>query len=102
MPHTPGDWTASDPVQLTDQAGLVRILAPGFPPIGNALWSANPSIPKEMAIANARLIAAAPDLLAALEWALPLLSKASDAGVPINEAKYLTARAAISRAKEGA
>lgn len=58
----------------------------------------------ENAEANARLIAAAPDLLAALKWALPFAEKYENTfpGGPrqqLMEAKLTEVRAAIAKAE---
>ena len=51
--------------------------------------------------ANAKLVAAAPDLLAALEGALPILRQAHDRGFAIKEVEpvYNQAEAAIKQAE---
>ena len=59
MKHTPGPWTAAD-----DRRGIWEIIANGEM-LGQVWRIGNPNdLPAE---ANARLMAASPDLLAALE-----------------------------------
>jgi hypothetical protein len=91
--HTPGPWRV-DPdhfrdVQTTD--GAIEIcLAEGGEPYGKNLFSVPPI---EEAHANARLIAAAPDLLEALKAILEDMD--SEHGTDYDYAK---ARAAIAKA----
>ena len=102
--HTPGPWDAGDRVRNFIDI-THRIKTPGA--ITNTLcrvqardtWAAE-------AEANARLIAAAPELLAALELAVEMQESVEDAlppgyGSPKNTIAWLDhARAAIARAKE--
>lgn len=80
MSHTPGPW------QLYEFRDTV-VVSPGP---RHKLWEK--SFWKTY-IADARLIAAAPDLLEALEWARPLIAMTAD------EALYDKTRAAIAKAK---
>lgn len=98
--HTPGPWNVY------------------FGSVGDRTLSVEAGEPKRRVAdiqrsdemgANARLIAAAPDLLAALKAALPLLViaafKAQDAGDALAEERYTStlqiAEAAVSRATDG-
>lgn len=64
--HTPGPWQVhhGNPLQVCDADGERR----GCAPIANA-WTPTSQITGE-AVANARLVAAAPELLAALKEAI--------------------------------
>ena len=106
--HTPGPWTPSPSfdrverrVQHGDDAPLVWGIASG-------INSAHPDyMPRAEQIANARLIAAAPELLAALEKALESIEGQAEllrhcgAAYGIG-ATLAQARAAIAKAKGGA
>jgi hypothetical protein len=67
--HTPGPWQVNhnNPLQVCDADGEVR----GCAPIATA-WTPTQQITRE-AVANARLIAAAPELLEALKGAVDVL-----------------------------
>jgi len=79
--HTPGPWAVEEPmdhelwiVEDGKEAYEWRVIA-GCP------WPDEPrDIPRKQVEANARLIAAAPDLLAALEKAAPFIGWASTRG----------------------
>jgi hypothetical protein len=98
--HTPGPWEADDSIENKPQHGkggeqIFKVVKSGF---GGGIvadvscWWYD----RESAKANARLIAAAPELLAACESALD--SEINDFGYPDSElAKIL--RTAISKAK---
>ena len=91
--HTPGPWEVE---QI--ESGVLGIVAGGhtvatldFTRYGNddpATWR----LAAENMIANARLIAACPDLLAALEWAAVHRNTLTDADIE-------SMRAAIAKAK---
>ena len=84
MAHTPGPWTTDDGMNLTGQGGVL-------------IGELNPFV--DECDDNARLIAAAPDLLAALESVLPFVpppSRASGTGKGWVGEK---ARAALAAAK---
>lgn len=104
--HTPGPWKAV-PV---DGEWSVRTLSP-FAPTGQTVVHIGPDCVSERnrpvcsgeAVANARLIAAAPDLLAALET---FLAWYETAALPREQivglaARAGEARAAIARARGG-
>jgi hypothetical protein len=55
--HTPGPWKLGDDALIEDAEGM---------PFAGAFWD-DEDIPQEVSIANARLMAAAPDLLEALK-----------------------------------
>lgn len=87
MSHTPGPWTYSP---AANDGGLIR----SFTANGNlssSIASAHHRIDRAEFEGNARLIAAAPDLLNALEV---LASAAEARGIPAD-----AARAAIAKAK---
>jgi len=68
--HTPGPWT----IDGHSRQGETRIVAPFKPTCTYQVALVSPDVPDDATRdANARLIAAAPDLLAAAEAALPLL-----------------------------
>lgn len=96
--HTPGPWVVGDGgrMVLRDVPGICD----GHDGYAVAVTSAHSLLPVEEARANARLIAAAPDLLAALK-ALQLQALQSNVNDPANdwgrEALALT-RAAIAAA----
>ena len=84
--HTPGPWeiddAAFDGLDIVSPQGRVAMLNNGEPCEDADIW------------ANARLIAAAPDMLAALVWAV------ETADTEQYEADwYAAARAAIAKAK---
>ena len=100
--HTPGPWSLSasfDRVERRVQHGDNPPLVWG---IASGINSAHPDyLPRAEQIANARLIAAAPDLLAALE---DILARYESAGVqcyPEARREVIAARAAIARATTG-
>lgn len=88
--HTPGPWTV-DPktfaVYAPDRHGhaaAVRVAQRGLAPL-----------PAAEIAANAALMAAAPDLLAALQWALSQIDDSLD---PDHQAALESARAVAARA----
>ena len=93
---TPGPWRADYVIATT---GATRINSPR----GNVAWvcgndsQAEPT-PAETR-ANARLIAAAPDLLAACEALLPLCDGLNNPGP--GDREYQLVVAAIAKAREG-
>ncbi len=92
---TPGPWTLhtgsqTGNVWIENEDGDKSIIAPAYA-FGHAAMKDNE------AMANARLIASAPDLLAALEAALAALVEVSHS--PQYRETVLQARAAIARAK---
>jgi hypothetical protein len=66
MSHTPGPWTVEQDVVNN---GDILIMTPEFRPLAEVDVRQSPEdtdgIPREIALANARLIAAAPELLEA-------------------------------------
>ena len=90
--HTPGPWTTS-----RGDLGLLRLNARPSER-GRTLHLATFA---EASDDDARLIAAAPDLLAALEELQAWVDKASDLGVPLHLESPVCAdaRAAIAKAK---
>ena len=97
--HTPGPWSLSasfDSVERRVQHGDNPPLVWG---IASGINSAHPDyMPREEQIANARLIAAAPELLAALE----ALCEDKYLADPINADRMRNAREAIAKATGGA
>jgi hypothetical protein len=87
MQHTPGPWqvNSNDPLHVCDADGESRGCSPiAFVQVGNdGRWTAK---------ANARLIAAAPELLERLEELLEYSENLRGSGV------YNRARAAIAKA----
>ena len=69
--HTPGPWR----IGLAHMQGAIRIEAEDSPHIGSVRYSQNPKLNRERGEANARLIAAAPDLLAAAKEMIPAIGK---------------------------
>lgn len=100
---TPGPWTTTLAVQRnTDFAEHIKVKADNDWTMAEVRhWHHHEGGP-EMAEANARLIAAAPDLLEACEAALPALSAHEQTGCdcPDSEAARLI-RAAIAKVKGG-
>ena len=91
--HTPGRWNYHDYseefiIDCGDIFGAVIL------PVGN-------DFPREEQLANARLIAAAPDLLAALENVLPDLEHYVRTHGAGPDRRLELARAAIAKAKGG-
>jgi hypothetical protein len=72
--HTPGPWGVVVPMHPLD--GFTHAITA---PIGAVGWALSSGVDAERASANARLMAAAPDMLAALQAALPILSAYIDA-----------------------
>ena len=98
--HTPGPWLAQ---QRTWQRGNVSVFAPKF---GRAPYGACVAfIPcsegvggADGALANAHLIAAAPDLLEALQAIVKSLADQDDEGLIEHAQQMIDARAAIAKA----
>lgn len=103
--HTPGPWVA-----CTDDAAWDRItieqdrtkLPPGEEPsvVGEA-YDSGDGIDRATAEANAALIAAAPDLLAALREARALANHFAQGGGPVPRERFDAIDAAIARAEGG-
>ena len=91
--HTPGPWTNSNGTIMAPAGKVAEAGNPGYD--GFAAES------EHEAIANARLIAAAPDLLAALTHAEVMLSIMADPADASSVAVRDAARAAIARATGG-
>lgn len=95
--HTPGPWHSvqnygmGEPIKLTNPTSIAMCGS------GGAYVTSLGCPPEEMA-ANARLIAAAPDLLAALEAILPMFDNDSPL-LTVYDAEIKQARAAIDKAK---
>jgi hypothetical protein len=94
--HTPGPWEhrsgtilgAHETHPVKSGQGFVASI--GFP--------ARETGYSDLQLANARLIAAAPDLLAALEWALAQMEPSMD---PDWQAAHAAALEALAKAKGG-
>ena len=94
--HTPGPWHVAGDTAFDCS---IRII-PSFPKGPACIAHAMATVPATTAHANARLIAASPDLLVALEQVLPLVAqyvKLTTEGAH----SYIVARAAIAKAKGG-
>ena len=87
--HTPGPWTIQE--QADGHLGIYQT---------HALVATIRHKPEESA--NARLIAAAPDLLAALEACLPIVDAHRRYALGEGDVTAMTARATIARAKGAA
>jgi hypothetical protein len=95
MSHTPGPWNtngASKASNFGDWTARVRANDHGPVTVAKVLAGNGSNDTKEIAEANARLIAAAPELLAALE---SLVGKAWVRDTP----EHLAAEAAIKKAR---
>jgi hypothetical protein len=95
--HTPGPWKAkkwvgTDPYDDPDRP---------FVMIGNVHWSPNKvDVPAAIEqIANARLIAAAPELLESVEGLADFIALIGSEGDPRQAELITNARAAIAKAK---
>ena len=92
--YTPGPWTFHD--EYTDSGGLYQVLrGESYQDVIGENGA--------MTTANARLIAAAPDLLAALEALVEIDTRTRErlkgVSMPVTDALFATARAAIAKAK---
>lgn len=92
LTHTPGPWKFKD--EIFANRRYVRIY--GSDLVNVTDLNTYPSIPVE---ANARLIAAAPDLLAALEEMAAVFGWQSPNANPAVDTAIAAARAAIAKAK---
>lgn len=88
MNHTPGPWHDSVIGTIEDQPACWQIIGAGG--VVGDVQSVNP--------ADARLIAAAPDLLAALKACLPIIDAHRRAALGEGDIAAMAARAAISKA----
>ena len=91
--HTPGPWQACDVGDYSDYDGRCRVI------LGNDLRIAVVLGDHDESAANARLIAAAPDLLEELEDMVSLVEYLMNDSYDNKETAE--ARAAIARAKGG-
>lgn len=91
--HTPGPWTQNTESSLRMGSQLV-CLSYKYTEYENGKRNRFPAIPRETIDANTRLIAAAPDLLAALKGVLVAIDE--DHGVAETQE---TIRAAIAKAE---
>jgi hypothetical protein len=101
--HTPGPWTIIPPTKYESEkilAGDRKHYVATFKGFGYIIDPAVSGAYRSMAEthANARLIAAAPELLAVLEMAVLRVELANSDGNPILSAWLLDARAAIAKA----
>lgn len=98
--HTPGPWEISGAaLDIRANAGGMRMIASVYQP------ETHPLAPTDaMSVANARLIAAAPDLLAALKQSELAVAELCVGQDPANECWNILAqvRAAIAKAKGAA
>lgn len=95
--HTPGPWEWDEPSNWYGTAARVMVREPygKIAQVQLSGWK-----PRSMAIANARLIAAAPDLLAACEAALEACELEMQFILDNNKLRE-TLQAAIAKAKGG-
>ncbi len=96
--HTPGPWATSS----ADETVVLTAYESGRAFVASTL-AFNSSVADARDHANARLIAAAPDLLAALEDAEFLLRKAGQLSGPMQDSfkrSASDARAAIAKARD--
>ena len=91
MKHTPGPWVADAPCPASIWAGDFQVATCKT---ANGDGVGMDATPWDVATANARLIAAAPDLLEALE---AVIANGADSAPGLGA--YLNARAAIAKAK---
>lgn len=104
--HTPGPWhivSAADPIEKTIMFSFGGFVGDGDnAPIATTCTSSySDELRPAVALANARLIAAAPDLLDALDELLSSIGL-NAVGWPETEDAMRNARAAIAKAKGGA
>jgi len=104
--HTPGPWhivSAADPIEKTIMFSFGGFVGDGDnAPIATTCTSSySDETRPAVALANARLIAAAPDLLAALEKLIGDVRDIHDIDTIMYD-DVLNARAAIAKAKGGA
>ena len=105
--HTPGPWHVAGDTAFDCS---IRII-PSFPKGPACIAHAMATVPATTAHANARLIAAAPELLAALESCQEIMTRAFLNGLPIGQGTFCeeqdwntankAARAAIRKANGG-
>lgn len=102
--HTPGPWHVSTGTPALDQGDALRISAAGVPKIADVIAR---DVSYNQQAANARLIAAAPDLLAALRKAYELIEDLQPVVLGESEtahydrAIHAAIRAAITKATGG-
>lgn len=100
--HTKGPWEACDPGDYGDFDGESRIILGDDMRIAVVHW--HPTLNTDMSDANARLIAAAPDLLAAAQRALNFIENTEGefgAILPSGDALRAAISKATSRQPEG-
>lgn len=105
--HTQGPWridfsdfgtdTDSRGIPISDGCGLIADVAPLGGRVGDLCLASWHNFGDDEDIANASLIAAAPDLLAVLEQVLNLFEWSESGGE--HESAYDSARAAIAKAR---
>ena len=104
--HTPGPWSSDRMIlgSSKDRRTGFVVNGPEADPLPVRICDlrCSPESPFAMTEANARLIAAAPELLEALKLALPVLQDHQNLYRSVNAAAAFTqARAAIAKATEG-
>ncbi len=100
--HTPGPWQ----IGKTDATAL-RVYAPHGQTTRSdlatvKLYGTGADAAIDEAEANARLIAAAPEMLEALRWAIPALVNHTGRGCKITDEAFARIEAAIAKATGGA
>ena len=93
--HTPGPWSLRMTGWQTNPAAIYSPRRPG----AVACIPARTSVPLDEQSANARLIASAPDLLAALEQCLPIVDAYRRLSLGDGDLTANNARNAIAKAK---
>lgn len=100
--HTPGPWTFLEDgdAEALHNCRPLTICSPGKDDLAEVFSDEDSTvaIPREQAIANARLIAASPDLLAALQEAVIAMSAATE-HLPVNELPRIACNTAIANAR---
>ena len=94
--HTPGPWVIERPI---NHVGMVEIDGPSLTCRGFTIATDVDAQRAACIEADARLIAAAPDLLEALEWALDAWDTHNRTGDPMQGDWESYAIAAIAKAK---
>ncbi len=105
--HTPGPWAVLDddsldgcdfiPIETDQPTGpLCRLICEVRPDFSDSVGAI-----KATDRANARLIAAAPDLLTALQLAQPYVANCAEAGALFNRRDLEAVNIAIARATDG-
>ena len=98
--HTPGPWEVLDGNRVSVTLPCADVEASGY--VSACIAITHSSEPRVDKVANARLIAAAPELLEALQAIVKSLSDQDDEGMVEHAQEMIDARAAIAKAMVGA